>query len=898
VLSERPTSIFISYSHDSAEHLARVLALAQRLGQGGFHCILDQYETSPPEGWLLWMERNLDEADFVLLICTESYHRRVMGREVAGVGHGARWEGNLIYQSLYNAGTINTRFVPVLLGGAQFENIPRPLQGATFFLAEQEDGYADLKRRLQGLAPALRPIPGRSASPIWMVPFNRNPFFCGRESTLALLQARFSGPRAHDVQALCGMGGVGKSQIAAEFAHRAREHYDAVLWTAADRESLSLGYSRIAEVLGLPSGRDRDQSRVVEEVTQWLKSSTRWLLVLDNVEEPDQLSEFLPKVVRGHILLTSRLRRLDRLAADPISVTEMNGEDAVGFLLARTEREVSTEERAAAATLVTDLGCLPLALEQAGAYMLATQTRFDEYLDAYREERLAFLETASPVQGGYHASVATTWRMNFREIERHPQSAELLYLSSLLHPDNIPLDLVSAAAEFTPSSIATLQRKHGVALNELLEPLTRYSLIRRDLSLRTYSIHRLVQSVLREELGEEKLAVWMSRVVRIVRHAFPTPDALYSRWLNCDLLIPQVQACLAHLPSAPAQGIALLSDAGFYLTERGQYAAAEVLLERALAAAEGIAAAEPLTLAHALDWRGWLAFKQGHFDAAERNYLRALEVRARALGSEHIELTEVWNNLALLYDQQMRWREAEALYQKALAIRKKALGNDDRSVGISLMNLAVLYERERRYGEAADCGQQAQSILEHHMGGSHPIVATNLDNMGWVHYRMQRYAEALPLFQRALEIREQTLGPVHPEVARSLTNLAILRWDTGHRDIEPLFQRALEIRQTCLPPDHPDLARSWSNLGELYANLDRPEEAESRLQRALAIYERAFGPEHRALLEVLPCYAAVLRKLGQPAEAVEARAQRIRDLPATGAGMPAAPDNAVPTASS
>jgi hypothetical protein len=116
-------TVFISYSHDSAEHADRVLALAERLRCDGIDTTIDQYETSPPEGWHRWTDRHIRDATFVLMVCSDTYCRRVMGEERTGTGLGVRWEGNLIYQHFYDAGAVNTKFIPVLLAGGQPSHI-------------------------------------------------------------------------------------------------------------------------------------------------------------------------------------------------------------------------------------------------------------------------------------------------------------------------------------------------------------------------------------------------------------------------------------------------------------------------------------------------------------------------------------------------------------------------------------------------------------------------------------------------------------------------------------------------------------------------------------------------------------------------------------------------------
>jgi len=140
--------VFISYSHDSVEHVERVLELSDKLRSEGVDCVLDQYETSPPEGWPRWMDKKIRYSKFVLLVCTERYFKRVMGEEQEGKGLGVRWEGNLIYQHFYNTGTFSNKFIPVVYSNIDQQFIPVPLQGATYYNLEATGGYDDLYRRL------------------------------------------------------------------------------------------------------------------------------------------------------------------------------------------------------------------------------------------------------------------------------------------------------------------------------------------------------------------------------------------------------------------------------------------------------------------------------------------------------------------------------------------------------------------------------------------------------------------------------------------------------------------------------------------------------------------------------------------------------------------------------
>lgn len=148
-MEEKNPTVFISYSHDSKEHQDRVLKLSDKLRSEGIDCTLDQYEDSPPEGWPKWMDRNVKNSDFILVICTETYYNRVMGTDEKGLG--IKWESSLIYQQLYNAGANNTKFIPIHFKGGKFEHIPEPLQGATFYNVDDSDNYEKLYWRLRGV---------------------------------------------------------------------------------------------------------------------------------------------------------------------------------------------------------------------------------------------------------------------------------------------------------------------------------------------------------------------------------------------------------------------------------------------------------------------------------------------------------------------------------------------------------------------------------------------------------------------------------------------------------------------------------------------------------------------------------------------------------------------------
>ena len=201
-------TVFISYSHDSPEHEDRVLEFANRLRRDGIDCTIDQYETAPMEGWPKWMDRQIAKSDFVILVCTETYYRRVMGEEEPGKGRGVKWESTLTYQHIYDDDSKMTRFISVLYESGKDGYIPTPLRGATYYYVQTERGYEDLLRRLTNQPRVTKPelgkppaLPSRERKPDYLgikistakLP-STSPDLFGREKELALLDAAWNGP--------------------------------------------------------------------------------------------------------------------------------------------------------------------------------------------------------------------------------------------------------------------------------------------------------------------------------------------------------------------------------------------------------------------------------------------------------------------------------------------------------------------------------------------------------------------------------------------------------------------------------------------------------------------------------------------------------------------------------
>lgn len=695
---------------------------------------------------------------------------------------------------------------------------------------------------------------------IWNLPHERNHFFTGRDEVLYRLRHSLMSPANQHRAAICGLGGIGKTETAIEYAHRYREEYKYVLWiVAASSESLVSGFVDFAKLLDLRECNAQDHKLVVAAVKRWLKSNSGWLLVFDSADDPTLIENFMPHQSDGHILLTSRASTFANLyITKPLDLDAMKPEEASGFLRKRTGRsDLPNEELKAISKLGEKLGYLPLALEQAAAYTHEMRIGFRDYLNGYDKRGSEFLDKHLSDSSRYPQSISTTWRLNFDQVETASRgAADLLRLSSFLAPERIPIEVFPLASSMLPSTIiCSSDPSDPLVLDDFLKPLMHYSLIRRDFESRTFSIHRLVQAVIQDMIEKDAQRQWAETAVRVLNKAFPDVD--FKKWSQCDRLLPHVQRSVEiirkwqlDLVEAPR----LLNRAGDYLRCRAQYIEAEPLYMLALEIYEKTVGKDHHLIVTTLNNLGALYYVQGRYSDAEPFYQRAQRIVEKIPGTDN---SEIASSLALLYVNQGRYDEAESLYIQALKTRENVLGSEDIDVAVTLNNLAGLYTNRGQYAKAEPLLKRACIIFEKKRPPDHPDIATPINDLACLYADSGRYSEAEPLFNRALEIREQTLGKQHPDVAATLTNLGKLYIALNqHSKAEALYKQALRIYEGTLGPQHPDVAAPLEKIAVLYTKQGHYSDAKRVLDRALRIRKKAHGSNH-------PYVAIVLRSLGE-----------------------------------
>jgi hypothetical protein len=282
------------------------------------------------------------------------------------------------------------------------------------------------------------------------VPHARNPFFTGRDEVLERLREAL---QSRGAAALSGLGGIGKTQTALEYAYRHRQEYECVFWAKAEsRHTLIADYVSIATLLNLPESTVKEQEAVVGAVKRWLESNPGWLLILDNADELAMAREFIGSDAKGHILLTTRAQATGGLA-ERVEIEEMEPEESVVFLLRRVsviakDAPLSAgkeAERKLAEQISRELGRLPLALDQAGAFIEETPSSLAEYLQLYKAKGKELRAQRGDL--GDHPSVSVTFSLAFEKVSAsNPAAADVIRVCSYLSPDAIPEEIFTEGA--------------------------------------------------------------------------------------------------------------------------------------------------------------------------------------------------------------------------------------------------------------------------------------------------------------------------------------------------------------------------------------------------------------------------------------------------------------------
>lgn len=689
---------------------------------------------------------------------------------------------------------------------------------------------------------------------VWNVPHPRDPEFIGRDGVLASLRTSLTAKGAAGVQVVHGVGGVGKTQLVAEYAHRHRHNYGLVWWLPAyDRTALALSFSKLTARLGLRGVSEANAEDVRRELRRALDKWEEWLLVFDDAPGPEAVKPFLPEPGDGHVLVTSRHSNW-RGVGPGFCLRAMERADAVEFLKRATGHPKAEGH---ANTLAQALADVPLALAQAAATIREGGINFGEYLSRYESHWAELLRSGRPA-GDYPDTVLMSGELALRQAEDvSPEAVALLKVWSFLAPADLPRDYLNDAAGFLP---APLSHTAGNAsdLDDALSALQRFALVARGAGHASVLVPRITASLVQDRLNEVERSNWCDVAVRMVEATFKFDGAPASDWETLGERLPHALAAAGHaeaLGVAPAAAAKLLNQAGQYLYLRGEYFRAKDVLARSMALCD------------------------------------------RAYGPNNPRRAAVANNLGRALRRLGDLRAAREQFQAAMAVDQANYGHSHPHVAEAANNYGICLQMSGDVDAARRQFEWALSVCEPQLGRDHPKVAALVNNLGYALKGLGEYDAALDHFARALSITESTYGLHHPTVAHINSNLGLaLRLRGEPQAAKSCFERAVVAVETALGPNHPELSRHLTLLGlHLQEEENDLAGALKLFERALSIDERAFGPSHVTVLARLNYLGRCLKAMGRVDESAEcyARGASILRQPRDAQGGEGAGENQV-----
>ena len=647
----------------------------------------------------------------------------------------------------------------------------------------------------------------------------RNNKFTGREVILDSIHKAFQTKNEVSLiqpRAIIGMGGIGKTETAREYAYLYHNEYLHIWWVNAETgTSIEEAYRAFAVRNKLGTPEDKSET-VIANVKNWMLINKRWLFIFDNVADEESLKKYCASSSSEgqHVLITSRNRQLQQF--EIIDIDVFTEEEACNFIEKYTKRTADEYFK----ELAYKMGYLPLALDQAGAYMYIHQKSYKDYLALYNKKNLALLSKYK--HDADKKTITTTWQISFDKVV-NPAAKQCLNLFAFFAPENIFLLWFQKANEVLPDDLRKAVSDE-MDYDDTIAEITKYSLVRKN-EKGVLSIHRLMQDVIRDNIGQEQ-SKWRNYCVNILN------ELVYFEFHTAEsraffiLLAPHIDSVTQEIKDEEAteEVARLYSFLGQGFDELADYPQSLKYYIKSLTINEKVLGAEHPSTATFNNNIGLVYHKQGNYDLALEYYGKALAIREKVLDAEHPSTATSYNNIGLVYSTQGNYDLALEYYGKALAIREKVLGKEHPNTALTYNNIALVYHSQSNYDVALKYCEKALAILEKVLGKEHPNTATTYNNMGMVYDSQGNYDLALEYYGKALSICEKVLGKEHPYTAATYHNIAGVYRELDNYDLAlEYYEEALAIFEKVLGSEHPDTKTTINNMTYTYEASGKPE---------------------------------------------------------------------------
>lgn len=860
--------VFISYK---SEDLAFAQILYERLCSEGFMVWFDRIRLNPGFRWHDAIEQACENSRIVLPVLTPRWQ----------LSEWTRFE-------TYGAEAV----IPILIEGAWEEVIPPPLHRYQVSIVDlTSNGESGWSRLCRSIRDHLGRRPPRKADRLVNLKYRAIPNFVGREKDLIRINEALHGkPKASltqgGVYAITAIGGIGKTTLARQYAEKFWRLYPQIFWVDA-KDDPGAGFAAIALIL-FPNLADQPRDVLARRALQAICDRTERLLILDDVEDEISIQNWIPKSGGCHTIITSRFAAWSTVENSPVYLLDVA--PSRELLLKRAGRPDTKENNEACDRLAKKLEYLPLALEQAAAFINQEGPgfSFDDYLVIYEKSTKALLARKVLGSTQYPDSVMTTWNATLAKLSWNARA--LLRLSAFLSSKPIPkllfiegADTVyKLASDLSPGKadvycLGDSGESEAFTIRDAIQELSRYSMVTNQ--GQAFSVHSLVQTVQQLETPAADCCGIIMDCIRMVRGGRPSSLANAALWNDWGDWLPHAVAVIdwAEKHSMQPGVLELYSWAGAWYEHIADYSAAEAMLRRIVDLGRAEYGAEALQLALHLNNLAGLLRVTNRLREAEEHFIHARDIIEAADESSQSLLGAVLNNLGLVYKATGRLQEAESLFNSALMLAKEDSKAVLRFQAAVLSNLASVFLETNRNALAEDYFNRALNLDIDCFGKEHPVVAKTLLNLAELYIATNRLSEAELNCRNALAITEQAFGKDHPETALCLNELARIYQETGrYSEAEPLFTRALEVDQVAFGREHERVAVRLNNLAGLFKEAGRLQEAEELMRSSLQIREKILGCDNPLTFHIYNRLAGVLLRMGKLNEADELARSSVR----------------------
>jgi tetratricopeptide (TPR) repeat protein len=712
------------------------------------------------------------------------------------------------------------------------------------------------------------------------------------------------------VSVCAGLGGAGKTQLSLQYIHHFKHPYTLRAWFASENlDQLKQQYIEFAKTLGYREEKPSIKT-ALPYIKEWFSKNPGWLLVYDNVNSYEEIKEFLPEG-RGSIILTTRQQKWPS-GFKILGIDVMNEEESIGLIQSLIRRRIIETERESVKMLVKTLGCLPLALAQASAYIRQNQITITEYLEFYKSHEQKLLADNILPEGTSSLPVAVNWNISLDAIVREakainqlPLALDLLSACAYLAPERIPHNLLLTWLKESYPNLTSPE----LVLPKLIGQLWQYSMIHREEN-GDITVHRLVQAAVRHQHKQalsKKISdyspltlEWYNILLKSAHAEFHRKTQVLEDEMRQKKLLPHLQMLLNHYkqawPNDSELSIApIINDIGTVFFLAIEMRLAKSCYERALATLTQHYGKDHFELTYALDQLGKTYRDLGDSKPAKKIHERALKIKEQYYGKDHIEVAYTLDQLGRDYRYLGNAGQAKELHKRALKIKEQYYDKDHVEVAYTLDQLGKDYDylgknpkkakelhegvleiREQHYGKehlevagvlnqlgsdyrhlgdakkARELHERALSILKKYYGKEHIKLSWVLDQLGSDYRHLGDAKKAKELHEHALKIKELYHGKNHVEVAWVLESLGSdYRYLGDTKKAKEFYERALKINEQYYGKNHPETAKTLTNLGSAYTILNKAEQGKIYLEKALIIKEAYYGMDHPKVAETL-----------------------------------------------